>query len=249
MMFRVNFLVRCAAGLGWLALLVFFFHIIYLRTERIGDWNRYEFLFFLGVSMLLNNVINTFFLDNCTNFSELIRKGDLDFALLKPIDEQFLVSCQRVDWSEAPKAVVGLACMFISTVHTGNSLALGQIIALVLLLLAGTAIFYSLLISMAASSVWMVQNTGLYEAWFYVTQFARYPSDVYGGNWLGTTIRYGLSYVVPVFLAVNIPARYGARLAFDGWLVAYLCLGAVACLAASRWFFRKALKAYRSASS
>lgn len=248
-MFRVNFLFRCVAGLGWLALLVFFFHIIYLRTDRVGAWDRYEFLFFLGVSILLNNIVNTLFLDNCTNFSELIRKGDLDFALLKPIDEQFLVSCQRVDWSEAPKALVGIALMAISSSHTGVQVTPDRVLGLIAMLLAGTAIFYSLLISMAASSIWMVQNTGLYEAWFYVTQFARYPSDVYGGNALGWTIRMGLSYVVPVLLAVNLPARYGARLELRSWTVVYLFASAAASLIASRWFFRKALTAYRSASS
>ena len=36
---------------------------------------------------------------NADEFSELIRTGNLDFALLKPIDTQFLVSLQRIDWS------------------------------------------------------------------------------------------------------------------------------------------------------
>ena len=36
---------------------------------------------------------------NAEEFSELIRTGGLDFALLKPIDTQFLISFRKVDWS------------------------------------------------------------------------------------------------------------------------------------------------------
>ena len=36
---------------------------------------------------------------NCEDISELIRTGGLDFALLKPIDTQFLISLEKVDWS------------------------------------------------------------------------------------------------------------------------------------------------------
>ena len=34
-------------------------------------------------------MVQAFFMPNAEEFSELIRTGDLDFALLKPIDTQF----------------------------------------------------------------------------------------------------------------------------------------------------------------
>ena len=46
---------------------------------------------------------------NADEFSELIRTGELDFALLKPIDTQFLISLQRVDWSSLGNFLFGLA--------------------------------------------------------------------------------------------------------------------------------------------
>jgi ABC-2 type transport system permease protein len=102
---------------------------------------------------------------------------------------------------------------------------------------------------MAASSVWMVRNSGLYEVWFYITQFARYPADIYRGNMLGLVISFVLMFVMPVLLAISVQARVGAKLTTDGWLIAYLVASAVVSLTASRWFFRFALRAYRSASS
>ena len=59
----------------------------------------------------MNGVIEMFFLDNCNEFAELVRTGDLDGLLLKPIDEQFLITCRRIDWGTAPNVLMGAAVM------------------------------------------------------------------------------------------------------------------------------------------
>ena len=60
---------------------------------------------------LFTRLIETLFLENCNEFADLVRSGDLDFFLLKPIDEQFLVSCRRIDWSCAPNVLLGFGVM------------------------------------------------------------------------------------------------------------------------------------------
>jgi ABC-type uncharacterized transport system permease subunit len=55
-------------------------------------------------------------------------------------------------------------------------------------------------------------------------------------------------YIVPVLLVSNVPARTMVKV-FEPWLAAYMMLATVALLAASRWFLRRALRSYRSASS
>lgn len=249
MAFRVNFLARCAMEFLWLGLIIMFFHLIYLRTERIGDWDKYQYLFFMGTGFILSALVDSLFLENCTNLSELIRTGDLDFALLKPIDEQFLLSCQRIDWSTVPNLLLGVGLLLYSCFHTGVALTPLRALNYAALVMCGLAIMYSLMLIMAASSVWIIRNRGLYEMWFYVTQFARYPADIYRGGWLGIALRFGLTFVLPVLLAVNVPAQYGAGKLEHSGLVAYLAAAALVSLAGSRSFFRFALRSYRSASS
>ena len=50
---------------------------------------RTNTLFFVGCFFALNGLIEMLFLENCNDFAELVRTGDLDFLLLRPIDEQF----------------------------------------------------------------------------------------------------------------------------------------------------------------
>lgn len=62
-------------------------------------------------------MIETFFLENFVEFGDLVRSGNLDLHLLKPIDEQFLLSFRYVDWSTVPKVFIGAGMMSIALVQ------------------------------------------------------------------------------------------------------------------------------------
>jgi len=49
---------------------------------EVGGWDGNRYLFFIGCYYLLEGTIETFFLSNCTEFSDLVRSGDLDFDVL-----------------------------------------------------------------------------------------------------------------------------------------------------------------------
>src|SRR3954464_7191234 len=85
--FRTNFLVKIFVEILWLAILIAFYETIFAKTSLVADWDRYQYLFFLGFYFALGGLLETLFLDNCNNFADLVRTGDLDFFLLKPIDE------------------------------------------------------------------------------------------------------------------------------------------------------------------
>ena len=89
---RANFLVRCVTHLIWLGVMLVFVKVILLHTRRIGDWDQFGLLFFMGTYLTLNATVNCLFTSGCSRFSELIRSGNLDFELLKPVDEQFLLT-------------------------------------------------------------------------------------------------------------------------------------------------------------
>src|SRR5438105_13151948 len=118
--FRANFLVKISVELIWLGLLLVFYDTIFRLTDTIEGWTHAQFLIFIGCYWALEGVIETFFLENCNEFSELVRKGDLDIYLLKPIDEQFLVTCRKIDWSTAPNILVGAGVMAAGLLQLPN---------------------------------------------------------------------------------------------------------------------------------
>ena len=74
----------------------------------------------------------------------------------------------------------------------------------------GVAIYYSLMIALAATSVWLGRNQTLFDFWFYLTNFSRYPMEIYHGPW-GTPLRRLFTFCIPVLVAVNVPARILVR--------------------------------------
>src|SRR5579872_6436194 len=97
MAFRGNFLVEVVTNAFWFGAQMVFFTLIFGNVRQMNGWSRDQFFAFLATGMIINALIEAFFMPNCANFSELIRTGSLDFALLKPIDTQFLISFEKLD--------------------------------------------------------------------------------------------------------------------------------------------------------
>src|SRR5262245_2275560 len=112
--FRGNFLVKISVEVLWFAILLIFWEIAFGQTNAIAGWTHSQYLFFVGCYFALEGMVETFFLSNCSEFSELVRSGDLDFVLLKPMDEQFLVTCRDVDWTTVPNVFLGSSVMIFS---------------------------------------------------------------------------------------------------------------------------------------
>ena len=248
--FRSNFLITLVTRGFWFAVQVLLFDLIYQKVEFINDWSREEYFLFMATGMLVNAVVEAFFMPNCAQFSELIRTGGLDFVLLKPIDTQFLVSFEKMDLAQMTQVLLSGALLGYALVQLGRPISLLQVGLFLLLVAAAVTFFYSLMIALASSSIFLGRNQSLLDFWFYVTVFARYPGSIYSGSPSGELIRFAFSYVLPILLAVTVPARIIGGMVIDpGWLTAFTLLAGLGSLLASRAVFRWSLRYYRSASS
>jgi ABC-2 type transport system permease protein len=77
--------------------------------------------------------------------------------------------------------------------------------------------------------------------------------EIYRGTY-GTPLRLFFTFLVPVLVVVNVPARLLVRplqpKTIEDWVLPFFAVFAtVAALAISRWVFTRALLSYRSASS
>ena len=262
MTFRTNFFLQCVSSIGWTLMNVGFYLIIFQYTDTIGresGWDRDKFFLFIATTWFINSLVQAFFMPNAEEFSELIRTGGLDFALLKPIDTQFLVSFRKVDWSALSNFFAGFVIAIVSL----QSLATREVNPMIpsllsvilygIFIVCGVAIMYSLMICLSATSIWLGRNQTLYNFWFYITNFSRYPMEMYNRGW-GQPLYGFFTFIVPVLLVVNVPARLLAKpidprtteeMLLVGWAVVATFLSIVA----SRWVFQRALSSYRSASS
>src|SRR5215469_10945830 len=95
MIFKSNFLLWIVVELLWFGLQLSFISVLYLHTKQIGTWTQWQVVALIGASHFIQQIFQAFFLVNCTNLSELVRTGKLDFLLLLPVNTRFVVSLRQ----------------------------------------------------------------------------------------------------------------------------------------------------------
>lgn len=246
--FRGNFLIKVFVELLWLGILLLFNFTVFQQTRTIAEWDVNQYLFFIGCYFAMGGLIETLFLENCNQFADLIRTGELDFFLLKPIDEQFLVSCKHIDWSCAPNIVLGGAVMGYALWANDWPFDFFQIVLFLVMFASGAILAYGFLLILTSASVWLMRNQSLFEMWWLFSMLMRYPREIFKGDWASPAGLF-FSFVVPIMLVTNVPANIMVK-ALEPWWIAWYALGAAVLVAwGSRRIFRAALRQYRSASS
>ncbi len=248
MSFRGNFLIHVLVELLWFGLLLLFYDIVFAHTRVIAGWSHAEYLVLLGTFYVVTGLVEAFVMPNCAELSELVRTGKLDFALTKPVDEQFILTVRKIDWPTLSNVAYGLAAVAFGLRALGWVPDVRDVLLYLTLIASGFVFFYSVMITLAVTAVHLVRNQSVYEQWFYVIMFARYPPDIFSGEW-GSILRKCLTYLFPVLVVVSVPAKLLARAALDVRGAAIALFAAVVGFAASRWIFRRTLRSYRGASA
>lgn len=252
MMFRSNFWIEVVSSMAYMLLNLAFYLIVYQYTDEVAGWTKYEFFVFVSTTMFVNSLMQAFFMPNAAELSELVRTGGLDFALLKPIDTQFLVSLRKMSWSSLGNFCVAAVVMVWALSRLeGRPDGWAPFLLYPLYVVSGVLILYSVMVTLASTSIWLGRNQTLYDYWFYITNLSRYPMEIYHGSMLGDAIAVAFTFILPILVVINVPARVMAKPldASQLPLAAFAVLATVLSLLGSRWVFRQALNSYRSASS
>lgn len=254
MMFPANFLIQVVTRLFWFFARVALFGMIYSEVDQIQEWSKHEYFAFMSTGMLINSIVEAFFMPNCAAFCENIRTGKLDFALTKPVDSQFLVSLQRVSLAMISQMLLSVTLLGWSVYNIGLAISVGQVLMYLLYIGVAVMFFYSMMITTACTSIWFGRNQGLYDFWFYITIFAQYPRSIYDGHdssrlETGEALQFAFSWIMPILLVVTVPAQIITGTMSD-WRFAVVCVIAAAiCFVISRSIFQWSLNHYRGASS
>lgn len=254
MMFPANFLIQVVTRLLWFAARLALFGMIYSEVDQIQEWSKHEYFAFMATGMLINSVVETFFMPNCASFCENIRTGKLDFALTKPVDSQFLVSLQRINLAMISQVLLSLTLLGWSLYNIGNSLSAGQVLTYLFYVVIAVVFFYSMMITLACTSIWFGRNQGLYDFWFYITIFAQYPRSIYDGHdatrlETGEVLQFAFSWIMPILLMVTVPAQIIIGTLTDIRFAVVSVVAAGVFLLISRSIFQWSLNHYRGASS
>ncbi len=242
--FKSNFLLWIVVELLWFGLQLCFISVLYLHTDQIGSWTKWQVVLLIGASHFIQQVFQAFFLINCTNLSELVRTGKLDFLLLLPVNTRFLVSLRQVDLGAFVNAASAVAVMTYAAHQLHLAPTLMQGLGFLALCAAGIAIHYSLMFLLASISFWTVRAQGIVWGYYNLFNIARLPDEAFRGLFKAV-----FTFAIPMLLVSNVPVRLLAdKLNSPGPVLLLVLMGAV-CFCVSEWCWRASMRRYTSASS
>ena len=245
MSFKANFLLWMLVEVLWFVGQIVFFGIIFGSVNRIGDWSKWEVVLLVGTHQIIAQLFQAFFFMNLSNIPELVRTGKLDSVLVLPVDSQFAASTKQFGLDSVVNAALGGLVVVVSLSQLGIVPNLVHIALYLVAVGFGIAIHYSIMLTLAAISFWIIRAQGLVYGYFNFLNIARYPDVIYP-----RLFRFVFSWLIPVVIVANIPARVLIKsLGQPIWLMLHLIAAASIAFWSSRLFWRFALRHYSSASS
>lgn len=245
MSFKANFVLWMVVEVLWFCGQIVFFSIIFGQVDRIGDWTKWEVVLLVGTHQIIAQLFQAFFFVNVANIPELVRTGKLDSLLVLPVDSQFAVSTKQFGLDSVINAALGGVVVVFSLAQLGIVPSPMSILLYLIALMFGVAVHYSIMLSLAAVSFWIVRAQGLVYGYFNFLNIARYPDVIYP-----RLFRFIFGWIIPVVIIANIPARLLIKsLGQPYWLMFHLVVASTIVFWLSRVFWRFALRHYSSASS
>ena len=243
-MFKGNFLLWIVVELLWFSVQLCFISVLYLHTNEIGTWTKWQVVMLIGGSHFIQQTFQAFFLVNCTNLSELVRTGKLDFLLLLPVNTRFVVSFRQVDLGAFVNAATGVAVMLYAARQLHLSPTVLQVLGFLGLCLAGVLIHYSLMFLLASISFWTVRAQGIVWGYYNLFNIARLPDEAFRG-----LFKVIFTFALPMLLVSNVPVRVLVDKLSSPGPVLLLILMSFACFTVSELGGRASVRHYTSASS
>jgi ABC-2 type transport system permease protein len=241
--YRLNFFIQLlqsfiglTAGLVGLA-------VVFRYTAELGGWSRPELLLVLGIYILMGGAINAFIQPNMERLLREIENGALDFALMKPVDSQALVSLREFGLWSLADCLVGIIVASLAVVQLQQQVGVWQALSFLAALTLGGILIYCFWFIVTSIAFWAIRLNDFMMIFQSLYAAGRWPIGIYP-DWL----RIGLTFLVPVAFAVTVPAE-----ALTGRLTPLALLGALAltvfAVALARLIWRLAIRRYSGASS
>lgn len=244
--FRANFFVQL-----WQSVLQVFgglvsLAIVFAQTSNLNGWTRPELMAVMGIHVLVGGLIKTAIQPNMERLIADVDQGTLDYALTKPEDSQVLVSVRETRIWMMTDVLVGAAVIVWAVVQLHEVVGWLDALAFVVALFLGALMLYAIWLMLTSIAFWAVRVFNILEIFQGIYQTGRWPVGIYPD-----TLKYGLTFLVPIAFAITVPAEALTRrpdpLFSNPLLVAAGV--AVGLLVAARIVWTIALRRYSGASA
>lgn len=198
--YKADFLIDITTQIARSIIGVVFIWVLFQNISSINGWTFGEMLFLSGFSQLVFGLFNSFF--TLWNLEFMVTRGEFDKMLIKPLNALFLVITEQISTENIGDIILGLIIISISSQMIGLSWDIGNAALLIFFSITGVVILFSLALITSSFSFWLGRANTITEVIYHLTQFTKYPLEVYNA-----LITFSVSFVVPFAFVNYYPAQ------------------------------------------
>jgi len=241
--YRAGFWSDGVVGVLWGAIGVVPLLVAIEHRADVAGWTAWELLLLSGLFMIISGVYGALLQPALIASMEHIRRGTLDYLLLRPVDP--LVLCLVADFSPwgLLEVVAGLGLCVVSLMKLGIVPSFADLGLALMVFIAGLVALYALGILALSLSFRALRLQNLADLLETLLDFARWPSSAFSGP-----LKALFTFVIPFAVMTTRPAQgLLGRLDAAAAATAMLTSAVLVIVAAIAW--RRSLRLYTSASS
>ena len=206
MEYKVDFIVGAVGFLLSQALEILFIGIIFSQIPDLAGWTFNEILFIYGFS-LIPKAIDHMFFDNLWMVGyHIVRKGEFDKYLTRPINSLFYVTVEKFQIDAFGELIMGIILITYSLIQIGADIVWYRVLVLLLLVPFAVLIYTAIKIITSAISFWTKQSGHITHMFYMSSDFSKYPVTIYNNF-----IKVVITYIIPFAFTAYYPASYFLR--------------------------------------
>lgn len=221
-----------------------FLWIVFTQIPNLAGWSIYEVVFIYGLSLIPKG-IDHFFFDNLWSIGFfIVRKGDFDKYLTRPINTLFHVLVEKIQIDALGELVMGIALVCVSAPGIEAEWSTFRIIAMIFMIPFVTLIFTGVKTITSSVAFWTKRSGNITFLFYTFSDFARYPATVYN-----RFVQNVITYIIPFALTSYYPALYIIKGENPLFNLGMPVLAAVVLMGIGIFVWHKGIRAYESAGS
>jgi len=241
--YRVDTLSTNLGTYGYTLMTLLFIQVIFNQTDSIAGWTQDQILVLFGTGQMLFYLHMSIFWSTYDDITRLIRKGELDRFLLKPINSLFAISTDKFGFVELIPSFLPTLIVIRHGLINLNWVFNLNLVFYIGSFLISLAIYYCMYMLIALLSFWWTDTTEIHGLYHRIDELQNYPAEIYP-----PIIKTLFFLIIPVGIVAYAPTVFLIR-GFQLELFLYQLLALFIFIALTKILWTKGLQNYSSASS
>ena len=220
-------------------------YMLFSKFESVGHWGFYEAALMFGIITSVY-ALTEMFARGFDEFPKLIKGGDLDRLLVRPVNIVHQIFCSKIEFSKFARVILGAVVCVISLININITWTTTKVIVLISTFVSGFFVVLGVMMIGAGLSIFTVENTEFINI---ITNGAKelsyYPINIHN-KWIKRVFTYLIPFACFNYLPLNFIMGYGK---FPSFVYAISPLFGILFVIPCLFFFLWSLKKYQSSGT